>query len=329
MHHDRLLVIMDTEEETRLLSPKSDEEVEESPKMIKRAAEESPEADSEGELDYKASIAKRSRKSTERFAGASPAKIKEAVKRSIDSSGNGLRLGEITKIYEKLSKIPSKDDALKRLHRVLLGTDGTATTRKKEIRLWNGTASEATKEAMASALTGAKSVGMLKDICAILSLATGGDRSSLEKRILDFLVKPTGSTSAAPSKKPKKKVMMKQKETKTNKTSSQGGGFGAFLSKRIPEVKRQAEGSMTAKDITEILTFEWKNMSLQERAAYESKKDGIVREKNAGKHENEKDASAPKNQDVEAEKSSDSSDTSSSGSASDSESSSDDSESSS
>jgi hypothetical protein len=319
---------MDTEEETRLLSPKSNdlhEEVEESPKIIKRAAEESPEADSEGEVDYKANIAKRSRKSTERFAGTSPAKIKEAVKRSIDSSGKGVRLGEITKIYEKLSKIPSKDDALKRLHRVLFGTDGTATTRKKEIRLWNGTVSDASKDAMASALTGAKSVGMLKDICAILSLATGGDRSTLEKRILDFLVKPTGSTSAAPSKKPKKKVM-KMKETKTNKTSSQAGGFGAFLSKRIPEVKRQAEGSMTAKDITDILTFEWKNMSMQERAAYESRKDGIVKEKNAGKHENEKDADAPKTQDVEADKSSDSSDTSSSGSDTDSESSSDDSE---
>lgn len=213
--------------------------------------------------------AKRSRKTTDRFAGVSPVQSKEPVKRSIDSSGNGTKLGDITKIAEKLAKLPSKDDALKRLHRVLFGTDGTATTRKREIRLWNGTGSDETKSAMANALSGAKSVAMLKDICSTLNLATGGDRASLEERIVDFLVKPTGSTIATKKKKKQKSV---SKENKGKSETGGGEGFSAFLNKRFPEIKHQAEGSMTARDITELLTLEWKNMSSNEREIFSGKK---------------------------------------------------------
>jgi hypothetical protein len=213
--------------------------------------------------------AKRSRKTTDRFAGVSPVQSKEPVKRSVDSSGNGTKLGDITKIAEKLGKLPSKDDALKRLHRVLFGTDGTATTRKREIRLWNGTGSDETKSAMENALSGAKSVAMLKDICSTLNLATGGDRASLEERIVDFLVKPTGSTIATKKKKKQKSVSKKNK----GKSETGGGeGFSAFLNKRFPEIKHQAEGSMTARDITELLTLEWKNMSSNEREIFSGKK---------------------------------------------------------
>jgi hypothetical protein len=208
----------------------------------------------------------RSRKSTDRFLSASPP---SKAKKSIEI-GTGTKLGEISKIADKLAKVPVKDDALKRLHRVLFGSDGTATTRKKEIRLWNGTTSAATKTAMTNGIAGAKSVAMLKDICSILSLATGGDRASLESRIVDFLVKPSGSTAPL---KPKKSSSKKTSSTKTKRSSSDkpkrsSSAFANFLKTRMDEVMARAAGSLSARDVTELLTMEWKHMSESEKAGF-------------------------------------------------------------
>ena len=252
-----------------------------------RKVEESPFADNEGssdssesESDSDAPVAAaggRSRKSTERFLGNSP---QPKAKKSVEvGMGSGVKLGEISKIADKLAKVPVKDDALKRLHRVLFGSDGTATTRKKEIRLWNGASSASVKASMANALSGAKSVAMLKDICSMLSLATGGDRASLEERIVEFLMKPTGSTAPL-KKKSKSKDSSKKKSSKLSKKSSKksespkktvttpASAFSNFLKTRMAEVLHQANGSMSARDVTELLTMEWKHMSEAEKAEF-------------------------------------------------------------
>jgi hypothetical protein len=83
-------------------------------------------------------LRQRSRKTVERIGMSPEVKVSKKF-RPTPASGSGLKLGEISKIADKLYKVPVKDDALKRLHRVLYGSDGTATGRKKEIRLWNGT----------------------------------------------------------------------------------------------------------------------------------------------------------------------------------------------
>jgi len=213
---------------------------------------------------------RRSRKTVDRTL-PSPPQANAGIKKYKPAplSGSGIKLGDISKIADKLAKVAVKDDALKRLHRVLYGSEGTATTRKKEIRLWNGTVSEETKSAMAAGLAGAKSVQILKDIANILSVATGGDRATLESRICEFLLKPIGSTD--PLRKKTKKVKSSSKKKSSSSTSSSAGGFSVFLKKRMEEVLEQAGGSMSARDVTELLTMEWKNMTTDEKEEYSSK----------------------------------------------------------
>ena len=235
--------------------------------------EEADDEDEENDADQSesmidtvpASPRQRSRKTVERIGMSPEVKVSKKF-RPTPASGAGMKLGEISKIADKLYKVAVKDDALKRLHRILYGSDGTATGRKKEIRLWNGTRDDAVKASMMTGLSGAKSVQMLKDICGYLSLATGGDRASLETRIFEFLVHPTGSTD--PVKKTKKRKSKKSEKKKTTREQSSSSGFSAFLKTRMPEVMTQAAGSMSAQNITELLTFEWKNMSESDRNSF-------------------------------------------------------------
>jgi len=212
----------------------------------------------------------RSRKTVDRIGMSPEVKVSKKF-RPTPASGSGIKLGEISKIADKLYKVAVKDDALKRLHRILYGSDGTATGRKKEIRLWNGTNDESTKASMMTGLAGAKSVQMLKDICGYLSLATGGDRATLETRIFEFLVHPSGSTD--PLKKKTKKRKTEKSGKKKNRVSSSGSSaFSEFLKARMSDVLAKAAGSMSAQNITELLTFEWKNMTESERSEYGTSK---------------------------------------------------------
>jgi hypothetical protein len=220
-------------------------------------------ADNEDSSSSEGQVRQRSRRTTERFAGSSPVVIKS--RKIAQPSGTGIKLGEISKIADKLSKVAVQDDAVKRLHRVLYGSDGTATTRKKEIRLWNGTTHETRRTSMAAGLAGAKSVSMLKDICGILSLASGGDRTSLEERILEFLVKPTGSTAPLNTK-------TRKKDSKKSPKKSSSSGFSNFLKSRFAEVKAQTGDSMTSRDISQLITMEWVNMTTAERKEFDSGK---------------------------------------------------------
>jgi hypothetical protein len=205
----------------------------------------------------------RSRKAVERMRPQSPELVKKFKPAPL--SGTGMKLGDISRIGEKLAKIPVKHDSLKRLHRILYGSEGTATTRKKEIRLWNGTVSEETKASMISGLAGAKSVQILKDIASILSLATGGDRATLESRICEFLLKPSGSSEPSKSSKRSSKKKSSSKKIKKSNSSS---AFSRFLKTRMNELLTQSGGAMTARDITELLMFEWKNMTEDERGEF-------------------------------------------------------------
>jgi hypothetical protein len=205
----------------------------------------------------------RSRKTVNRITMSPEVRV-SSKSRHVPTSGEGMKLGDISKIADKLYKVKVKDDALKRLHRILYGSDGTATGRKKEIRLWNGSSDEATKTSMMTGLAGAKSVKVLKDICGYLSLATGGDRASLESRIFEFLVHPTGSSD--PLKKKKKKQKSDKKSKK--KQSSNSSNFGQFLNIRMPDVLAKAAGTISPQDITDLLTFEWKNMSEIQRGEF-------------------------------------------------------------
>jgi hypothetical protein len=242
----------------------------------KKKREDSPEADNEDSEDEEMNVVRRSRKSTERLlVGMSTSPTGSKAKKEF-GGGSGTPLGEISKIADKLYKVAVKDDALKRLHRIIFGSDGTATTRKKEIRLWNGTESEANKRVMQTGLAGAKSVSMLKDICSILNLQTGGDRASLEDRIFKFLLKPSGSTAPLPVKKAKKVKKEKPKkvkrETVAKPVSSSNSMFSMFMAKRLPEIKAQAGASMGAREITELLTMEWSIMTPEEKAEFAAPK---------------------------------------------------------
>jgi hypothetical protein len=271
-------------------SPKISAEANSPRKMMtvspKKAPQESPMADNEESSDELIpdsffSKGPRSRKTVDRFIGSSPVPVK-AKKVPAESSGSGIPLGEISKIADKLYKTPTKYDALKRLHRVLFGSDGQATARKKAIRLWNGTESEEVKKSMKYGLSGVKSVNMLKDICGILAIAVGGDRTSIEERIFEFLVKPTGSTAPLKPKskktKSKKSKSPKKEKSKSKPASKESGAspFSLFMQKRLPEIRSQAGSDMSARDMTELLTVEWGSMSAVEKAQFSApKKDKV------------------------------------------------------
>jgi hypothetical protein len=264
-----------------------DDVIVESPKLNQYQREDhssSPMADNEGtsssedesseiELTDRP-LTKRNRKSVERLASTYSPPKKPSTK-GLSDSGDGMRLGEISKFEARFSKVQVQDDAVKRLHRILYGTDGQLTTRKRQIRLWNGTNNEATKASMMNGIGGAKSVSLLRDIASMLGVSGSGDRAGIERRLFEFLVKPTGSSS--PIKKSKMNKKQKVEKTKGKKktersTSSSSSGFSKFLLTRMAEVLKQAGGTMSAKDVTELLTMEWKHMSASERSQYEGKK---------------------------------------------------------
>lgn len=52
--------------------------------------------------------------------------------------GTGTKLGDIEAIADNLKSVGSDDDLLKALHSVLFGGTGKKTTRKRDIRAFNG-----------------------------------------------------------------------------------------------------------------------------------------------------------------------------------------------
>ncbi len=73
------------------------------------------------------------------------------------------------------------------------GSQGQKATRKKHLRLFNGFASTADRDAAEAKVLDNKkkwTVSALKDACAVLGVERSGSRDELVKRLADFLLSP-------------------------------------------------------------------------------------------------------------------------------------------
>lgn len=187
-------------------------------------------------------------------------------------AGHGMRLGDISKIAHNVDKAHAKNEGLKLLHRVLLGSDGTTSTRKKNIRNWNGTSVGEVLAGIRKRLSAIKTVKLLKEIGGILGISGSGEREVVEKRMSEFLMNPNGSDAPLKKKKSPKKSRKSSTSSSPKVTRVVEGptsSFSVFLKKRAPEVT--ALGGMTAQNVTEILALEWASMDDSERAQYHVK----------------------------------------------------------
>jgi hypothetical protein len=157
-------------------------------------------------------------------------------------SGEGVSLGSIESTLTRISKLDSDHVTLKRLHLLLFGSVGKQSTRKREIRAWNGCI-ECDHAKLFRNIELTKSSTLLRDLCALLGLERGKTRSETEKTLLAYLLKPHSQVSnrikSGKSKKTKKTKKTKSSIKKSTKT----------ISKDIEkEGEKKVEGSSESSD---------------------------------------------------------------------------------
>lgn len=94
---------------------------------------------------------------------------------------------------EELSRHKADDDALKGLFALCFGSQGQKASRKKLLRLFNGFASAADRDAVETRILDNKkkwTVAALKEVCGVLGVERSGSREEIAKRVADFLLSP-------------------------------------------------------------------------------------------------------------------------------------------
>ena len=240
-----------------LIEELSTEQVETEPvSRSEEVIEESRETDHEAQTEGRKSV--RSKKVVERYRAPSPVKRKSTTK----TVGSGVALGDVSATVERIGKLDSDHDALKRLHAIMYGSVGQQTTRKKMIRAWTGTDDEDRVKEMSRMIELTKGLSLAKEICQVLGLSTSKDREGLNAVLLEYLTTPTASVSSQTAKKRVKKSKKKSPKVKRQRVSGKTP-FECFLERREAELK--AAGGLTAAEITALLAREWKNMSEEEK----------------------------------------------------------------
>ncbi|EER15648.1 Protein DEK, putative [Perkinsus marinus ATCC 50983] len=207
---------------------------------------ENPPTDVESEIsDNEDVIRKSSRtsKPVEHFAPPQKRKI-EARKKLQAGEGKGLKLGDIEVVSKGISKAAADSEGLKRLHVCLFNSIGKESTRKRDIRAWNGSQNSEDRERIEKTLSTTKK----------------------QESILTFLDIPKDEGLKKPRAKRRASTARKRK---ISKTTRQGSGFSNFLTQRTKEMKSTESGKLlTPKEITEMLSVEWTSMTSVEKAAF-------------------------------------------------------------
>ncbi|KAF4102910.1 protein DEK [Onychostoma macrolepis] len=140
---------------------------------------------------------------------------KPKEKPKIESTGTGAKLGDIVRINHSIGKL--KAPLLKPLHKIVYDRPGTASTLRKNLRLFNGFPFGEESDLYNKKIEKLKRLHkeQLKTICQTLDLERSGTQIVLSERIMKFLVHPTNS--GKPILKKKKKTT---KDAKREKSSS-------------------------------------------------------------------------------------------------------------
>ncbi|CAM9618178.1 unnamed protein product [Choristocarpus tenellus] len=109
-----------------------------------------------------------------------------------------------------LEKLGADHDLAKALHMFLYGAAGKKTMRKKNIRGFSGFPDEGDdiKETKMKKLSENKkwTTAALRDLCQLLCLEKGGEKSVLVERVVDFLLSPDESSTKPPASGVKRKA---------------------------------------------------------------------------------------------------------------------------
>uniref|UniRef100_A0A6V1T0V1 HMG box domain-containing protein n=1 Tax=Heterosigma akashiwo TaxID=2829 RepID=A0A6V1T0V1_HETAK len=143
------------------------------------------------------------------------------TRKPIEQKGSGTALGEIESIKKKLSTVSSDEEVLILTHRLMYGSAGKGTTRKKTLRDFNGFAAEDV-EGKKEKLNDRKwTIDLLRELCDILCLTKSGKKSELVDAVVDFLASPSADSVAKTTPKtPKAKPAKKEKTPKATMTKT-------------------------------------------------------------------------------------------------------------
>ncbi|KAK2902731.1 hypothetical protein Q8A67_007444 [Cirrhinus molitorella] len=140
---------------------------------------------------------------------------KPKEKPKIESIGKGAKLGDIARINHSIGKL--KAPLLKPLHKIVYDRPGTASSLRKNLRLFNGFSFGEDSDLYNKKMEKVKRLHkeQLRTICLTLDLERSGTQVVLSERIMRFLIRPTNS--GKPVLKKKKKTT---KDAKREKSSS-------------------------------------------------------------------------------------------------------------
>uniref|UniRef100_A0A7S3ZBP1 HMG box domain-containing protein n=2 Tax=Lotharella globosa TaxID=91324 RepID=A0A7S3ZBP1_9EUKA len=214
----------------------------------------------------------RSKKTVERLTSAAP-------KERVVIPGSGIPLGAIDNIRESVSKANIED--IKILHKILWGSDGKKTLRKRRIKEFNGVPEE-----MCSSLR--KRVEKLKTaelkFCMqILDLKRSSDKSEMVETAVSFLKKPSGDRTLMSktskvqklgSKKRKSAAKKRKKESGKKRTATSYMLFANSIREKIK--KENPEKKMT--DLAKIFGEKWRALSDEAKEPFKKEAERLKEE---------------------------------------------------
>jgi len=178
---------------------------------------------------------KRERKSPTRFSVALPPHVTREL---VIPKGRGVPLGQIPQISEELAKRKADDPVLMTLHHLALGMATKRAHVKSNLRLFNGVKYDAKlNRAKLEQRIHARSHAVLRNVCALLQLSSGGSTADLVGRIADFLERPSAPEA--------KKTVAKKRTTKAE-TEAKPATKKPAAKKAAPEKEKKAAAKKPA-----------------------------------------------------------------------------------
>jgi len=142
---------------------------------------------------------KRERKSPMRFSIAVPTPVTREL---VIPKGRGVNLGSISAINEEMAKRKMDDPTLMTLHHLAFGMAAKRVHVKSNLRQFSGVKYDSKLDrAKLEQRIGARSHVVLRNVCTLLQLSSGGSTAELVGRIADFLERPVAPEKKAEPKK--------------------------------------------------------------------------------------------------------------------------------
>uniref|UniRef100_A0A9J8D681 Protein DEK n=1 Tax=Cyprinus carpio carpio TaxID=630221 RepID=A0A9J8D681_CYPCA len=217
---------------------------------------------------------------------------KPKEKPKIESTGRGAKLGDIVRINHSIGKL--KAPLLKPLHKIVYDRPGTASTLRKNLRLFNGFPFGEESDLYNKKMEKVKRLHkeQLRTICQTLDLERSGTQIVLSERIMKFLAHPTNSGKPILKKK-KKSTKDAKRERSSSKSKKQQKKVESGKSKPIvtdsssddDDDDNDEEGKENSKDTEKSVTASQKNKDSGDKSSDEEEDDDDAPEEDSEKEE--------------------------------------------